>query len=740
MAIVITIGGRYVLDESAGLQNAPLNPADNDVDLGTLPGAFRSYLNTLNPNFAFALANGVAMSASNAVTVTSPGPITALTLHDSSNGALDGDDSGILTVAGNHVFLYATPDPHIVVGREGNGANASLTGDVVFAVYLDAAADNRSATLWSIQFEAIKHPVTTNPDDVVDLGQSLKIGATSGPGIPAPPIGPLGLNASIAPSVSVSVTGEPPAFAFIGQAIGFGDDGPSASLTLTSEQAVTDESTTSRALDGGLALFNDETTALTPVLVAGATRIGYDQAALVSLAGSSFGTDGGGSMAVSLEVAAVGIDSGLNTNAGTDILLYKEGSIVVGRAGGPAGAAMFAFGIDQAGLVTVEQYRPIAHLPSVNADDLALLASNVLSARIVVTDSDGDTATTSVALNGRIGFEDDGPAIDQSSRDDLKIGNTPGVTVSGDFILYTGNDTPATFNIISAPTTGGFSFAYADVNNDGITGQNEIIGKLNGVNLYSLITRIDGHYDFKLLSAIPGGTTRLDLSDIKAGGPDTNFIDVGALNSTDFVEISGYFDADGPGGNPRGPAAVNESNANVGVRNGNLDANETLSFRLFDANHAIQDISGISIGTKTPSKTNYTYTAFDNGVVVFSGSLAVNKNGTIDINAPSGVFFDTVDVVSVNGNAVKVGLGDIVIRRGAPDLFLNFGLRLTDADTDSVDTAFSVAIDGNGDGLFPNAFVTNTSASVAVSQVAADVATPVHGLYDMATSAHVFLV
>ncbi len=150
----------------------------------------------------------------------------------------------------------------------------------------------------------------------------------------------------------------PPAFTAIGQLIGFGDDGPAASIALTGNEAVTDESTGANASDTGLAAPNDEG-ALTPSLVPAAARlIGYDQANVVTTAGTGAGTDGGAS-SVTLELGA-NTDSGLTTTDGTAIALVKEGSIVVGRA---AGEAIFAISINASGQVTVEQYDSIRHTP-----------------------------------------------------------------------------------------------------------------------------------------------------------------------------------------------------------------------------------------------------------------------------------------------------------------------------------------------------------------------------------------
>ncbi|WP_460056550.1 DUF5801 repeats-in-toxin domain-containing protein [Pseudomonas sp. S2_D06] len=81
-----------------------------------------------------------------------------------------------------------------------------------------------------------------------------------------------------------------------------------------------------------------------------------------------------------------GLDSGLDTLDGTSILLYtdtNDNNIVLGRAGGPAGAIVFAAYIEETGspvtggkLWTVE-YQPLKHPDVTNADDSLNLLDKV---------------------------------------------------------------------------------------------------------------------------------------------------------------------------------------------------------------------------------------------------------------------------------------------------------------------------------------------------------------------------
>jgi len=93
---------------------------------------------------------------------------------------------------------------------------------------------------------------------------------------------------------------------------------------------------------------------------------------VVSSTGSSFGADQeGGTTAFSLAVSAAGVDSGLDTTDGTNIFLFKEGDLVVGRIGDAAGAAAFAIAINStSGVVSVAQYASIKHPPPGARDKL----------------------------------------------------------------------------------------------------------------------------------------------------------------------------------------------------------------------------------------------------------------------------------------------------------------------------------------------------------------------------------
>jgi hypothetical protein len=195
MATTITITGSVTLDESLGLQNTGTavtgeDNNDSDVSLATLQGGAATFYNRLFNSVAtgglglsttFATNNGVAESASNFITV-SGGTVTSLGFLDGNGGTLpvySGDPSaGVATslsaVDGGAIRLFAdaTLGNHMVLGVD-------TTGNIVFAIFMDPNATLTSARVWMVQFEAISNLNTNNPDDSVNLFDSIGVAASS---------------------------------------------------------------------------------------------------------------------------------------------------------------------------------------------------------------------------------------------------------------------------------------------------------------------------------------------------------------------------------------------------------------------------------------------------------------------------------------------------------------------------------------------------------------------------------
>jgi hypothetical protein len=216
--------------------------------------------------------------------------------------------------------------------------------------------------------------------------------------------------------------------------------------------------------------------------------------------------------------------------------------------------------------------------------------------------------------------------------------------------------------------------------------------------LYTLsLNASTGAYTFTMTGALPPKPEGLTSTIIHAGGPTTQ-VDVAAeAPSTNFGRIIGDSD--------NGAGLVNASHGFVGVDNGNLDEGESLTLSLHKADESLILISGISIGTKAPQDVTYDYfVTLSNNTVVQVGNDVVVEGGdpivVLDPNPNDNLLIKSVTIQMVDGNAIKIGLGDIDFLVPPDDVQLGFTVRLTDGDNDFTDRSFTVDIDGNNDGVW----------------------------------------
>ena len=421
-----------------------------------------------------------------------------------------------------------------------------------------------------------------------------------------------------------------------------------------------------------------------------------------------YGADGEGSLGYTLGVSEAGADSGLtDTATGNSVFLFLESGVVIGREGTDAtdaetGDEVFRVTVNSSGNVTLNQSRAVVHDDENDPDDSTGLASaGLITLTATVHDSEAadenDSDSATVDIGDTFLFKDDGPTIDESSGEDLLVTNglTPGDSDSGDFDLDAENDQEANVTIVGAPDTNGFTFSFDNGDNDSITGQ------LNGEDLYTLVVDDDGGYVFTLIGELAPTEDQLNVNEIKAGGPNTNFIEVGTTLTSDYVKLSGFDASDNP-------AAINESNANVGVKNGNLDNGESIKFELFDENDAPITFLGLNIGTKSAKVSEYLVDIdfVDPNVADITDLLVlVGKNGTLMIDPDGDDLIQSITIEKLSGSAIKLGLADIEILRPPGDFQLGFDLQLTDGDDDFVGASFIVEIDGNANGSITDPFI-----------------------------------
>lgn len=201
MAITITATGEVVvLDETDGLQNFTATPGDpgdaddNDIALTELPSQFETRLQAvlgvgdLSTVLLESALSGYDGANTGENVVTLSGTVTNLKLSPTASGGsfptysgtnTSTFDSGLQTLDGTHIFLFADPeDDNIVYGVKGDSAS----GNIVFAVYLeeidsDSDGNTDAAKMWTVLTEPLLHGDHTDPDDSLDLTNKLFVSA-----------------------------------------------------------------------------------------------------------------------------------------------------------------------------------------------------------------------------------------------------------------------------------------------------------------------------------------------------------------------------------------------------------------------------------------------------------------------------------------------------------------------------------------------------------------------------------
>ena len=202
-----------------------------------------------------------------------------------------------------------------------------------------------------------------------------------------------------------------------------------------------------------------------------------------------------------------------------------------------------------------------------------------------------------------------------------------------------------------------------------------------------------------MIGTLPGSTLDLNQAEvIKAGSPTDPILNIGVVQNNSYVQMTADSTVSGANG------FINESHGVVGVDNGNLDSDESMTFKLFDGNNALLTFQGIQIGTKSAGTSEYSWTAHlvGGGTISSSANEVVLKNGLIDISSSDlgGATVDSITIFKETGSATKIGVSDIHIIIKPNDVQLGFTVELKDGDNDTDTATFTVDIDGNGDGIF----------------------------------------
>ncbi|AGI24978.1 hypothetical protein H681_15550 [Pseudomonas sp. ATCC 13867] len=185
--ITVTPGVLVTLDETTELQNAIASSGtsgdadDNDILLSRLPTTFSDRLAELEAGTAMGAAlsgyTGAVGDTGSTAFSLSGANITDVSFVGVDGKPLDGDDSGLLTLDGTSILLYTDTDNNILLGRAGEN------GAIVFAAYIEEIKDSPQSPptggkIWTVEYQPIQHSDATDPDDALDLHDTVFIGAS----------------------------------------------------------------------------------------------------------------------------------------------------------------------------------------------------------------------------------------------------------------------------------------------------------------------------------------------------------------------------------------------------------------------------------------------------------------------------------------------------------------------------------------------------------------------------------
>jgi VCBS repeat-containing protein len=420
---VLDLGGKVAFDDdgpsiSLGFATSPV-PALNTQDAQTIGVASDSDSANFSTAFNVTASN---YGADGAGIISTAYTLTMLTVEGSASG---------LSSDGATVYLYENAG---VITGSTSLSEAGVDGsNSVFTLMV-----NGTGQVTLTQLKEIDH----NPGGATSNYSAQE--ATLGTNL-------VGLKATATITDGDGDTATATQTLDLGGKVAFDDDGPSVSATAPGNNSLqVDESTLGTDVTSNYgALFN-----------------------------ANYGADGPGTKVYSLNVSAAGADSGLDDSAsGSNILLYNEAGVIVGRVGGAAGAISFTVSVNSSGEVTLDQQLAILHTPNTTADQASSLASaNLIQLSATITDGDGDTAVTTVNLGSAISFKDDGPSTGtngtvQLDDDALANGISGGLgddddatNISGTLAHSFGADGAGTVQWLTTGYPAGFSYEASGSN------------------------------------------------------------------------------------------------------------------------------------------------------------------------------------------------------------------------------------------------------------------------------------
>ncbi|SEF55012.1 DUF5801 repeats-in-toxin domain-containing protein [Nitrosomonas ureae] len=441
----------------------------------------------------------------------------------------------------------------------------------------------------------------------------------------------------------------------------------------------------------------------------------------------SFGADGAGSIAY----LTTGAPAGFSYVADGDNLLVKQGTTTV-----------LTMTLNTAtGAYLVTQNAPIAHAAGLDENNQAFTIN------YRVADGDGDTADGTLAID----VDDDTPTLD--------FGNLVGTgTIApqyGEWNGSVGADQPGNLDISlsqfqlvrpDGSTIAGSSFTFNELaGSPNPAGDFLFAGSLTADfdnNAGTADTTVDftltalqnGRYVFDLIQGF-GSTITFSSANgsLDAGGPDAVrtltippdeqvvFFGLQATTSdSDIVSAIGLGEPDlteaqieAGGFSFLGSANMNVSTSGIGIGNNNLDGNGTAGINAGDESFVINPetlLTGVkvfidnSVGGYDPATEELYYKIFfDDGtnsgsIKVLSGDLTSEAGGqkSFAIDTQGAKLIDSVQLTMGKG-VIKVPVIEFIksTENLASDVKLDFSASLTDADSDTATSNFSVDLFAN---------------------------------------------
>ncbi|WP_167509403.1 MULTISPECIES: DUF5801 repeats-in-toxin domain-containing protein, partial [unclassified Mesorhizobium] len=653
------------------------------------------------------------------MTATSAAAIVTLTSNYGADGAgtttyalsVTNAASGLATAQGDHAITL------VQVGATVQGQYTDAGGTHT-AFTVSVAADGKMTVVQNVALEHLVDGSTAAAyNDALNLAGKIAVTATV-----------TDADGDTASTGAIDVGG----------AVTFLDDGPSVSAN--SAVQLDDD-----ALAGG-----------NP---GGTGDVNPDTANTAGTLAHSYGADGAGSTLLTA--------TGIVLPAGFTAAVSNGGQTLTISQGATA-VLLIQLADTSSGNYTVTQLHAIDHPAGLNENNVSFTVN------YVTTDGDGDTATGSLAIN----VNDDTPTI--SNIQDAIMPNVNNTDVHGTWTPSFGADGPSATSAISlAMGTAPSGLTYTqtsqgtNVNGDAVTQVDVKSGATTlytfyeyahydaathtsqmtayttladaqgatGTNEYfTLAAGADGNYDFHLVTNSLQSTS---VFDVVSGIPNGNgsYVKIASGSAsfgTDPVPASGYdVIIDGFNSGNTDPTAHKVfKNANgMGIDNGNLETNETLTFKFGLTQSAVT--VGIGKGGNDTSE-HFQVTIWDATHTTSATWNVTQTDGTpliVDAahwgtnGSNSGAFFnfsevDVKNIASAGGDDPKVVLLSLTYNSQTivSDTTLNFALGITDHDGDSVTSTdnLSVALAGTHSGSGYQLTGLDTTGEVLAASSGAD--------------------